>query len=235
MVTDDFSPGLAVYRKLHLLMAKVNHLDKTGRNDHFSYKFVEADVITAACRAAMLELRLVLNCDIVSMTQSVVDEKKPAGVRTDLEIAFTWVDIDTGDFLVKNWMSEAMDTQDKGINKALTAAVKYFLLKELLIPSGDLDPDSDAGDKTSGASQPSQPTGQYKQKPAVVIVPVAANLPTVEDAAAVHTPKGTPMGRLTQEQLVKVIKSTDSKLTQEMKLAAQALLVEAEKQASSKS
>jgi hypothetical protein len=52
----------------------------------------------------------------------------------------TFIDAATGDTLDSVWWSEALDTGDKGINKAATQGVKYFLLKFFL--AGD-DQDSD--------------------------------------------------------------------------------------------
>jgi|GEM_PF-4547377 len=49
---------------------------------------------------------------------------------------------DTGATITTRWTGEAADSQDKGINKAATAALKYWLLKTFLISTGDEDPDA---------------------------------------------------------------------------------------------
>jgi len=61
------------------------------------------------------------------------------------------------------WLGEAMDGQDKGINKALTGAVKYGLLKTLLASTGEDDPDGEQPDD-KGNGQKSRPAAKPQQK-----------------------------------------------------------------------
>jgi len=62
-----------------------------------------------------------------------------------------FADSETGASITVTWIGEAMDGQDKGVNKALTAAVKYGLLKTMLASTGEDDPD--------GAAEPERDNG----------------------------------------------------------------------------
>jgi len=87
----------------------------------------------------MSEVGLAFFVDI----KSVVQENK----KTITDFEFTFADGESGATRTCSWRAEAQDTQDKGISKSATSAVKYFLLKTFLISTGD-EPDPDgSGDK----------------------------------------------------------------------------------------
>lgn len=84
-----------------------------------------------------------------------------SGVSTVCHFEFTVVNADKPDdrFVVK-WQGEAADYGDKATNKAATAAVKYYLMRQFNISSkGDEDPDSQTPE-----------VGQKQQKPAMASV-----------------------------------------------------------------
>jgi len=145
------TPGLAV--KLARVMDGVSRVRKSGFNQHHQYKFAtDADVSD--------EVRSLLASEGVAFLPSMDSiEDIRAGEKLRLvRASFTmrFVDGATGEVLACKWFSEAMDSQDKAINKAATAAVKYFLLKTFLISTGE-ENDPDAGPGPQRQRPPEQP------------------------------------------------------------------------------
>lgn len=140
--------------KMSRVMGKLERLPKRGFNAHFKYKFVtDADVLDAV-RVAMAEEGL---CLFVSMPNMRQENK-----RTTVNLSLTFADGESGQSMTINWIGEANDTQDKGLSKAATSALKYALLKTFLIATGD-DPDPDGGapkaptTKRKASQKPSEP------------------------------------------------------------------------------
>ena len=123
-----------LYAKMSRVMGQLKRLPKNGFNTHFKYAFVtDADVLDAV-REAMTAEGMAL---FVSMNSVHQDNK-----RTTADFDLTFADGESGQSMSIHWVGEAIDTQDKGIAKAATSALKYCLLKTFLIATGD-DPDSD--------------------------------------------------------------------------------------------
>lgn len=129
----------ALYTKMACVMGKLSRLPKNGLNQHFNYKYVtDADVVDAV-RTAMSVEGLAL---FVSM-----DGVHQEGKHTIANFTLTFADGESGATKSIHWVGEANDTQDKGVAKAATSAIKYALLKTFLISTGD-EPDSDGDGPT---------------------------------------------------------------------------------------
>ena len=76
--------------------------------------------------------------------------------RVVLHSGFTFYAADGSSFTCHT-MGEAMDTQDKALNKAMTAAYKYALIQTLAIADGD-DPDAYQPGEAATESQPARAT-----------------------------------------------------------------------------
>jgi hypothetical protein len=77
-------------------------------------------------------------------------------VVTTVVVAFTFADGDTGAMFRSEWAGQGDDPADKGLYKAYTGALKYFLMKTFLIPTGD-DPEADTNTDTRSASRQRSP------------------------------------------------------------------------------
>jgi hypothetical protein len=117
------------------VMGRLERIPKRGFNPHFKYEFVTDSDVLDAVRTAMAAEGM---CLFVSMDGLQQDDK-----RTVANFKFTFADGESGQAMTVNWIGEAIDTQDKGIAKAATSALKYCLLKTFLMSTGD-DPDSDS-------------------------------------------------------------------------------------------
>ena len=134
-----------LFAKMARVMGKLEWLPKNGFNKHFKYAFVtDADVVDAV-RTAMSAEGLAL---FVSM-----DSVQQEGKHTIASFTITFADGESGATKSIHWVGEANDTQDKGLAKAATSAIKYALLKTFLISTGD-DPDSDNDGPVEGEQAP---------------------------------------------------------------------------------
>ncbi len=136
VVQTETQPAVGLYAKLARVMGKLERLPKNGWNEHFSYAFAtDADVADA--------IRPLLADEGIAVLVSSKEPKFEAQT-TLLPVVIRLVDSETGQSETFEWTGQAMDRQDKGINKAATAAIKYWLLKTFLLSTGDPADDADA-------------------------------------------------------------------------------------------
>lgn len=139
-----------LYAKLARVTGKVQRIQKNGWNDFHKYYYATASDIYDGVRAALAEENVAFLVDMVKAERD--------GKRTKLEFDFTFACGDTGAVKVCRWESESDDNGDKGINKASTFAVKYFLIATFLIATGDVADDPDAAAPTDDkAAKPAKP------------------------------------------------------------------------------
>lgn len=147
---DEAAARASLYKKLARVMGQLDRLPKTGHNKHFDYKFATDADVSDAIRGKLAEEGIAFYAEMVTSNQEPVTRETKYGVKTTIHtiahFAFTFADADTGATVTTTWSGESMDEQDKGLNKAATAALKYFLLKTFMLSTGDPkdDPDTDA-------------------------------------------------------------------------------------------
>lgn len=173
---SEHSMPQGIARKLVSLMHTAGTIEKRGRNTNQKYAFVqEADLVNSV-RPAMVDLKLLLHQTTTFYDTRPMYETRSGGTMylTTVGISYTWVDGETGESYQNPgvFYGTGADTGDKGVYKAATGSLKYFLLKTLLIGSGD-DPEADervdqhaalgsSGRATvsKGAHQPAQKGGR---------------------------------------------------------------------------
>lgn len=171
----------SLYRKLAEVMGEVERVEKRGRNAFHGYDYATEADIAAAVRngLASRNVAIVPSCDPanIRMERLVKANGEPKGFLTLLPCTFTLVDGDSNETMACPWVGAGEDASDKGIYKAMTGALKYFMLKLFLIPTGD-DPEATTGDRTPTA----KPT------------PTATSAPPKPNAIATTAPpKPAPM------------------------------------------
>jgi len=117
--------------KLALVVAEIGFVEATGKNDHFGYSYQTHEDILIAARKAFRSHGLVL------LPECVEDEviRGSKGILTRVTMRYTLVDSETGVSWSATWKGDGMDSSDKGLYKAYTGALKYFLKELLMIPS----------------------------------------------------------------------------------------------------
>ncbi|MGF9893337.1 ERF family protein [Priestia megaterium] len=123
-----------IYAKMLEVMSKVERVKKNGYNSFHKYEYVTESDLTEAIRPILVECGL-------AFFSTMLDQERE-GEFTKVKMEFSLIDVDSGESLKSIYYSEGTDKTDKGIPKAVTSCVKYFLMKTFLIPTGD-DPEGD--------------------------------------------------------------------------------------------
>ena len=138
-----------IYQKISKIMQQVKYLQKdddvsTGKAS--SYKAITEEKVTTEVRKAMIENGVVIIP--IEITHSRTDEVLKDQYGNEKVSRLTTADCkyriqnieDKDDYIIASSSGTGVDTQDKGIGKALTYAYKYLLLRTFAIPTGE-DPD----------------------------------------------------------------------------------------------
>lgn len=168
-----------VYEKIQQVMGSVNYLNKDGfveTGKGKGYKALTDEKVLGAVRPALVAAGLVILP--VKMEQHRTDEQVKAydgstktNRITDVSVTYRIINVDDPkDYVEVVSAGTGVDTQDKGIGKAMTYAKKYAILNSFLIPSGE-DTDQISSDKYTeqlmGAApaQPQEPAPAQEPAP----------------------------------------------------------------------
>lgn len=209
METKEYNPAV-LYSKLARITKSMKRIPKNGKHGQ-GYKFAtEGDIIEAVSEALANE-----NVAIISSMVGYeiadggsTDKGKPI-FHTICQFEFTLVCGDSGVSITSKWFNEALDSTDKGFNKATTAALKYFLMKTFLITTGEPD-EHELGDEQPN-SRKSNSTSQKRD-----VAPTKAT--TTQNGA--NSPLNANSDELDKPAAEKMIKHYEGKLTQEQLLEA---------------
>lgn len=141
---------MSVYEKILQVMQKVQYLQKDGyveTSKGKGYKAMTDEKVASVLRPALLEARLVIlpvKCE-AKRTDEVVTQADNQGNTyekrnrvTDVHGIYRIVDVDNpSDYVDVESCGCGVDTQDKGVGKAMTYSRKYMLLNTFLIPTGN--------------------------------------------------------------------------------------------------
>lgn len=147
----DLSAAGPIAKRLALATLEIDHVAKRGRNEFHKYDYATAEDIKAAAREALAKHGLVIIPLMLHVEQSQAGKQ----IKTIADFEYV-IACEEGTVSVP-WTCEAYDTGDKGINKASTGGLKYFLINLLQIPIGD-EPDAD------GEKQVAKPTTKPRQQ-----------------------------------------------------------------------
>jgi len=120
-------------------------ISKGDYNDYDKYKFRGIDAVLNTLAPILAEHGVMLLPSVVeSEIRTIQTAKGTAMNHCKVKMEFTFYD-EEGDSVTKAFHGEAMDRGDKSINKACTAAYKYFLFEAFTIPvEGTPDADSES-------------------------------------------------------------------------------------------
>lgn len=197
---DDEKAGSGhLEERIARVTAAMSRIPKRGFNRDQQYNFVAHSDVLDAVRPALAAEGISFRSKLLAYVQAPEERKTQGGMvwcmwRVDVEFSFTcWLrrtdpgahplsvegaTASTADVCEKdvvNWSGWAQDYSDKGASKALTSAIKTFLIQTFLISTGD-DPDEPPADNSSV----SQRSGD---KPARPGAPVAADVRQARNAA----------------------------------------------------
>ena len=132
-----------LYQKILTVMEAVDRVEKRGRNEFHKYDYVlEADLIEAVRKTLIEEGVFVFASVVEERTSTAGTEDKPKQI-TSVKTKYKFVNVDNPEESEEVLgFGQGEDQGDKGGYKAITGAMKYFLMKTFLIPTGD-DPEND--------------------------------------------------------------------------------------------
>lgn len=134
-----------IYKLIPLVMAEVGAIAKNSRNEQQKYKFRGIDDVMTAFWPALSKHKLFFVPEVLD--KEVTERETKSGstlIYTTLMVAYTLCAPD-GSSIRAIVAGEAMDSGDKSTNKAMSAALKYFLLQTFCIP---VEADDDADSQT---------------------------------------------------------------------------------------
>lgn len=127
---------------LNKVKKDVQSIEKTGRNPHFKYDYVEEGELVQKVRASMMKHGLVLVPHVEGQIQVITGERQSTVL---FEQGYTLVHVSGAVWPFKLSVAAAgSDPGDKHVWKASTGANKYMLMRLLQLPTGD-DPEAEHG------------------------------------------------------------------------------------------
>jgi hypothetical protein len=179
-------PGAHIYRAIREVMAEVRGFPKTGemlqgygRNAKVQYTFQRWDDMAAALGASFRTHGIATRTVVTNVDRYRFNKTKDNGqvtmwTQTLVVATFVFVSLVDGSELTVDSVGEALDSSDKGVNKAITAAYKNACkVAFTLSTEDDQDPDASrpvaVGERVRNAprqsGQPQQPPTQHQPPP----------------------------------------------------------------------
>lgn len=139
------APPKNLRQKLLAAQSEVERVEKRGENKQQNYAYATAADIIEAARKVLSKHGVAFSATERNVTDLEGYQTRNGATMNVVRVkmGFFFADIDGDAQLVVEYTGEGQDTGDKALNKARTAAIKYCLQQNLLIPTGD-DPEEDA-------------------------------------------------------------------------------------------
>jgi hypothetical protein len=153
-----------LYAKIKAVYQDVNYIQKDKRNNFHGYSYASEAAIKDHLHEAFVKHGLVmLPPDVESVEDAKkTNEKGKEEIITTAKIRFGIADVETGEEIRGTLFGRGVDASDKGIYKAITGGLKYFLTTTFLIPTGD-DPEEDEQPKATKQQPAAKPQAQPQQ------------------------------------------------------------------------
>lgn len=203
-----------LFKKLAAIMAKIDRVPKNGFNSFHKYKFVQEADLSEYVRQFFVEEGLVLVMGAKAQNLTPIGDK--GDMLTTLEMEITIADTETGESITVPWQGQGADKGDKGLYKAMTGGVKFWLLKTFLVPSGE-DPEGDEETDRRAAARGKQDIPRPRQeKPSPATVPEGTAPATQAEVEAFAESMGIQKGTWMNYTLQKFGIKTWSAVTPEI-------------------
>lgn len=131
-----------LFMKLANILGQISYVQKDGRNEYFKYNYVTEAALTNEIRGKLADAGIFVFTSISGQATIEVPAKNGVEYLTTVTTEHTFVDGETGASFSVQSQGQGRDAGDKGVYKAITGAMKYFLYKNFMVPTGD-DPEKD--------------------------------------------------------------------------------------------
>ena len=133
-----------IYQKINEVMKNIEYLTKDDEVEFGTtkYKAISEEKVTTAVREQLVKQGIVIiPIKQESENKELIRTEKSVNMLTSVHVKYRIQNIDdVNDFIEVESNGTGVDTQDKGVGKAMTYAYKYMLLRTFAIPTGE-DPD----------------------------------------------------------------------------------------------
>ena len=137
------------------VMAEVGAVGKTKKNAAQNYQFRGVDDVVAHVQDVMAKCGVIVIPRVVEREREMLASKSGGSmVSVRLLVEHTFYCEEDGSSVVCTTLGEAMDSGDKASNKAMSAALKYCLTESLLIPTYEVDRDTEEHSPQVASSMP---------------------------------------------------------------------------------
>jgi hypothetical protein len=138
-----------ILSKLNLIMSECPAMPKDKKNEMQGYKYLMETTVKLNLRDLFAKHKVVpvFSAEQKEFVQIGMTKSGTPNWLTRVTVVYRFYDSESGEFIDGFYDGTGTDTQDKGIYKAVTGAVKNILMQNFLIPTGD-DPEKD-GEKAS--------------------------------------------------------------------------------------
>jgi len=143
---------LNLYQKLAAITGEVGPVAKGGKNTQQDYAYIEYAAVAGALRDLFAKYGVIIVPNMGERNLSPLKDGK--GTYTEIKFRFDVINADKPDdrFSV-DWIGEASDYGDKGTNKAATAALKYYLMRQFNVSEqGEIEADTHTINDTPAAT-----------------------------------------------------------------------------------
>ena len=133
-----------IFEKINKVMENIEYLAKDDKVEFGTtkYKAISEEKVTTAVREQLVKQGIViLPVMQESNNKELTRTDKSVNMLTEVHTRYRIQNIDdVNDYIEVESNGTGVDTQDKGVGKAMTYAYKYMLLRTFAIPTGE-DPD----------------------------------------------------------------------------------------------
>lgn len=143
----------AIYEKLNKILHEVGKIPKNGFNAFHKYHYMKESDITEALRPLLAKHGLA-----VAFSTNEIREMRNDCLAVEVEIT---IGDAAGNEITSTVWGMGQDRGEKGIYKAMTGAVKYWLYKSFLVSTDD-DPEATDVAEKNGTAAPSETKADSK-------------------------------------------------------------------------
>lgn len=151
------------------VMAEVGAVGKSRKNAAQNYQFRGVDDVVAHVQEVMAKCGVIVIPRVIEREREMLASKSGGSmVSVRLLVEHTFYCEEDGSSVVCTTLGEAMDSGDKASNKAMSAALKYCLTESLLIPTYEVDRDTEEHSPQVASRPPPAPPASKPSPPSNV-------------------------------------------------------------------
>lgn len=133
-----------IFEKINAVMKEIEYITKDDKVEfgNTKYKAISEEKVTTTVRNELVKQGIVIiPVEQQSENKELIRTDKSVNMLTSVHVKYRIQNIeDVNDYIEVESNGTGVDTQDKGVGKAMTYAYKYMLLRTFAIPTGE-DPD----------------------------------------------------------------------------------------------